>query len=55
MEGEIWRRLEVGEARLDGDGEDAEEYPQSDDGEEGTVTLNGDTLDTSIVLSLCPR
>ena len=37
------------------DGEDSEEYPQSDDGEEGTLTLNGDTLDTSIVLSLCPR
>ncbi len=31
-----------------------DEYPQSDD-DEGTLTLRGDTLDDSMVWSLCPR
>ena len=32
-----------------------EEYPQSEEGEEGTLTLKGATLEVSMVLSLCPR
>ena len=32
-----------------------EEYPQSEEEEEGTRTFKGATLELSMVLSLCPR
>ena len=56
MAGLIWRSPEDG-GGLVGEGEESlpEEYPQSEEGEEGTLTLRGATLEVSIVLSLCPR
>ena len=54
--GEICRS--PGDGRLD-DGECAdsapEEYPQSEDGEVGTLTVKGETRDVSMELSLWPR
>ena len=53
MAGLICRSPERG----DGEGVESlpEEYPQSEEGEEGTLTLKGAALEVSIVLSLCPR
>ena len=44
----------VGEITLLGDGDESlpDEYPQSDEGEDGTLTLKGETLEVSIVFSL---
>ena len=57
MEGLICRRPEVGDPTDLGEGVESlpEEYPQSEDGEAGTLTLKGATLEVSMVLSLCPR
>ena len=57
MAGLICRRPEVGELVQLGEGVESlpDEYPQSEEGEEGTLTFKGATLEVSIVLSLCPR
>ena len=55
MEGLICSKP-CGDGRLAGDREGDEEYPQSEpDGDTGTLTPRGLTLQVSIVLSLCPR
>ena len=53
----IWVGRGVGEIILLGEGDESlpEEYPQSDEGEDGTLTLKGVTLEVSIVFSLWPR
>ena len=50
----IWVGRGVGEIILLGEGDESlpEEYPQSDEGEDGTLTLKGETLEVSIVFSL---
>lgn len=57
MAGLICRSPERGDGALLGEGVESlpEEYPQSEEGEEGTLTLKGAALEVSIVLSLCPR
>ena len=54
MEGLICNSPETGEIILLGEGDESlpEEYPQSDEGEDGTLTLKGETLEVSIVFSL---
>ena len=57
IDGLICRSPDTGDETLVGEGDESlpEEYPQSDDEEDGTLTLRGATLEVSIVLSLCPR